>query len=101
MKIRKGDEVQIVSGNDKGKRGKVRSVFPELGRIVVEGVNVRRKHVRSRQQGKKGEVVQLPMPIHASRVQIFCAACSRGVRAGSKREGGSKIRVCKRCGAAV
>jgi large subunit ribosomal protein L24 len=101
MKIRKGDQVKIIAGNDKGKTGKVLSVMKDAGRIVVEGANIRKKHVRTRRQGKKGEIVHVPAAIMASRVMLICPNCSRSTRIRHGIEDGRKMRVCKKCGAEV
>ena len=71
MKIKKGDNVKVISGNDKGKQGKVLAVFPEAGRVVVEGVNIKNKHVRSKKQGQKGEFVHKTMPVAIARLMIL------------------------------
>ena len=98
MKIKKGDTVQIISGKDRGKSGKVLRAFPKPEKIIVEGIALRKKHQRPRKQGQKGEVVSLPSPIHASNAMIFCSHCGRGVRAGYQVSGdGKKIRICKKC----
>jgi len=68
MHIKKGDTVIILSGDDKGKSGKVLRAFPKLGKIVIEGINTVKKHERARKQGQKGQVVERPMPMHASKV---------------------------------
>lgn len=101
MKIRKGDHVKIVSGNDHGKEGKVLSVLPVLGKIVIEGVNMKKKHVRPREQGKKGELVVMPAPFPASRAMLICPTCSKPTRIGGKVVGQKKYRICKKCGAEV
>ncbi len=98
MKIRKGDQVKIISGNDKGKQGKVLVVFPEREKIVVEGLNIKKKHVRPKQQGKKGELVRIPAPFAASRVMIVCSKCGKAARVGHTLNSGRKVRVCKKCG---
>ena len=99
MKIKKGDNVQIISGKDKGKTGKVIKVFIEENRVLVEGVNMRKKHKRSKRQDKKGEIVNLPVPIHVSNTMIVCGKCGKPTRVGYKiNDSGQKIRVCKKCG---
>lgn len=70
MKIKKNDNVIVLAGKDKGTKGKVLKAFPKLNKVVVEGVNVAKKHVRPRTSGKKGEVVQKPMPIDVSNVAL-------------------------------
>ncbi len=98
MKIRKGDTVKIISGNDRGKIASVRAVFPDEGRIVVEGVNVKKKHVRAQKQGQKGELVSVPLPFAASRAMVVCSSCRMPTRVVSQSEGGKKQRVCRACG---
>ncbi len=102
MRIKKGDTVKIISGNDKGKTGKVLGVFPKEGRIVVEGVNIKKKHVRPKQQGKKGELVRIPAPFQVARAMLVCSKCSQPVRIVYKiNDSGQKARVCKKCGGEV
>ncbi|MBI2640768.1 MAG: 50S ribosomal protein L24 [Candidatus Sungbacteria bacterium] len=102
MKIRKGDQVKIISGNDKGKQGKVLAVFSSKGKIVVEGLNIRKKHVRPKQQGKKGELVKIPAPLPVSRAMLVCPKCGKPTRVGSKiNDPGRKARVCKKCGGEI
>ena len=101
MNMRKGDKVKIISGNDRGKTGIVRGVFPKEERIVVEGVFVKKKHVRPRASGQKGEVVRMPLPFSASRAMLVCPACGKPVRVRSRSEGGRKMRVCAKCGGQV
>ena len=99
MKIKKHDNIKIISGNDKGKLGKVLAVFPIENRIVVDGLNMKKKHVRARKQGQKGEMVRIPGAFPASRAMIVCPKCSKASRvkyiADERRK---KIRVCGACG---
>lgn len=101
MKIRKGDQVKIISGNEKGAQGNVMAVFPDEEKIIVEGVYVKKKHVRPRRQGEKGELVQMPAPFSWARAMVICASCSKSSRVGQKIVEGRKIRVCKKCGGAL
>ena len=101
MNIKKGDIVSIISGNDKGKQGRVLEVLVEEGRLLVEGLNMKKKHVRGKRQGQKGEVVKMPAPIPVSRAMIVCGSCGKATRLGLRTEGGAKIRVCRKCGKAV
>lgn len=98
MKLKKGDTVQIISGKDRGKSGKILKVFPKDERILVEGVALKKKHQRPKRAGQKGETVAMPSPIHISNAMIFCKNCNRGVRVGYQfLDGGSKVRICKKC----
>jgi large subunit ribosomal protein L24 len=102
MKIKKGDIVKIISGNDKSKQGKVLAVFPRAGRIVIEGVNMKKKHVRSKRQGQKGELVRMPSPFPASRAMLVCPKCSMPTRTRRRvNDSGIKIRECGKCGGEV
>lgn len=101
MKVKKGDNVKIISGNDRGKQGKVIYAFPRQGRIVVEGVNIRKKHVRPRRQDQKGELVALPAPLSSARVMIICTKCAKPTRVKSDIKDGKKTRACRACGAAT
>ncbi len=101
MKIRKNDNVMAISGKDRGKTGKVLKVFPTGDVVVVEGVNIRKKHSRSKKQGQKGQVIQVPMPLRASNVMLICPTCNKPRRAGYKVLGKNKTRVCKKCGSNI
>lgn len=98
MKIKKGDTVQIISGKDRGKTGKVFRVFPKSEKILIEGLALKKRHRRPKRAGQKGEVVLLSSPIHISNVMLFCANCNKGARAGFKfSDSDVKIRICKKC----
>lgn len=97
MKIKKGDQVKIVSGKDKGKSGKVIRVFPEEAKVLVEGLNLFKKHVKSRQQDKKGEVILIPKPVAVSKIMMICSSCSKPTRIGYSGTSENKTRICKKC----
>ena len=108
MRVIKGDTVEILAGNQAAAerpakvRGKVLRVIPREGKIVVEGVNRRFKHVRRSQKYPQGGRIQREMPIDLSNVMPVCPHCDKGVRVGFKvNEDGSKERVCRKCGAAL
>ena len=98
MNIKKGDIVIIRTGKDLGKKGKVLRVLPLAEKVVVEGMNVRKKHKRARKSNEKGQVIEMPFPIAVSNVAIFCSSCNKGVRLGSKEIKGKKTRMCVKCG---
>ena len=100
-RIKRGDTVVVLSGRDRGKRGQVRQVLPKKERLVVEGVNIIKKHQRARQAGQQSEIVEREAPIQASNVAIFNPASSRADRVGFKVEGGSKVRIFKSSGEAI
>lgn len=97
MKIKKGDTVLIILGKDRTKTGKVLSVFPEDNKILVEGINLQKKHVKPKRQGEKGQIVQLPARLNVSNVKLICSKCKKAVRTGYKIEGDKKYRICKKC----
>lgn len=99
MKIRKGDTVKIISGKDRGKTGKVNLVLINENKIVVEGINVRKKHNRPKKQGQKGQIVQIAMPIHSSNAMVICMKCNKATKVFKKNTGARKLRICKKCGA--
>ena len=101
MKIKKGDMVKIMAGKDKGKTGKVTKVIPFKEKIIVEGMNIKKKHIRPRKQGQKGHVAPISAPFHASNAMIVCSSCGKTARIGYKLERGRKIRVCKKCKGAI
>ena len=98
MKIKKGDTVQVLSGNDKGKTGEVLEVVPKTEKVVVKGVNVRKKHVKARKQGEESGILSIECGIHASKVNVVCPKCNKPARIGYEMETDEKVRVCKRCG---
>lgn len=98
MKIHKNDQVLIISGKDKGRKGKVIRALPEEGKVIVEGMNLRKKHMRPKKSGEKGQIVEMPGPISASDLKIICPKCGKAVRVGYKKEEERKYRVCKKCG---
>jgi len=98
MKIKKGDTVLIISGKDRGRKSKVQKVFPKEKRILVEGINLRKKHVRPRRMGEKGQVIEMPAPIDVSNVKLICPKCEKATKVGYKIVERKKYRICKKCG---
>jgi large subunit ribosomal protein L24 len=100
LRIKKGDTVQVITGKDKGKTGKVMQVFPAESTATVEGVNIVKKHKRARGKDDQGGIVELSSPMSLSNLAIYCEACKKGVRFGAKVNADkTKSRVCKKCGA--
>ena len=97
MKIKTNDKVKVNSGKYAGKTGKVIQVFPKDEKVVVEGVNIMKKGLRSGKQGEKGQVVELAAPMHVSKVSLVCPRCNLETRVGYKMEGTDKKRVCRKC----
>ena len=101
MSIKKGDTVIVLSGKDKGKKGKVLVAMPADNKVVVENVNVATCHTKPRRQGETGGIVKRETPIRACKVALFCNKCDKGVRVGFKVEDGKKTRICRKCGAEI
>ena len=101
MKIHKNDQVLIISGKDRGKKAKVLQAFPKEERILVEGANIRKKHIKPKKSGEKGQIVEMPGPIDSSNVKIICPKCKKTCRVSYKKEGKKKYRICKKCQAEI
>ncbi len=106
MEIRKDDTVVVLSGKDKGKKGKVLAAQPKAGKVIVAGVNVASKHRKPRNQQDEGGIIKMETPIYACKVQVVCPKCGKATRVGHKTietsDGKTKsVRVCKHkeCGA--
>ena len=101
LRIKRDDTVEVITGNDKGARGRVIRAFPKERRIVVESVNIRKKHQRPMQAGRsqvQAGIIQFEAPIDVSNVMLVCPQCGEPTRVGIRREDGQRVRVCKKCG---
>ena len=101
MRIKKGDTVQVLSGNDKGKTGEVLEVIPKTEKIIVKGVNIRKKHIKPRKQGEEGGIISVECAVNSSIVNVVCPKCGKATRIGYKVEDDKKVRVCKKCGTII
>ena len=101
MRVKKNDTVKVITGKDAGKTGKVLVALPNEGRIVVEGVNVQKKHKKARSAQDVSKIEEQNGAIQASNVMVVCPKCDKATRVAYKIEGDKKIRVCKKCGAAL
>ena len=98
IKLNVDDTVIVNSGVDKGKKGKILKVLRADNKVIVQGVNVRTKHVKARKQGQESGIMKIESPINVSKVNFYCEKCGKGVRLGVKvNEDGSKSRFCKSC----
>ncbi len=98
LNVKKNDRVMVIAGREKGKIGKVLRVIPEKDRLVVEKINMVKRHQRPNQAGQGG-IIEKEAPLHASNVMVMCDRCSKPVRVGRKiLEDGSHVRLCKKCG---
>lgn len=97
MKIKTNDKVKIIKGKNRGKEGKVIQVFIAANKVVVEGLNLMKKHLRTRKQGEKGQIIELAAPLNAANVMLVCPKCAKITRIGYKMDGTVKKRVCRHC----
>jgi large subunit ribosomal protein L24 len=97
-KLKTGDEVIVITGRDKGKKGNIQLIDRKKGKLQIPQINLVKKHRRATQENRTGEVVEIPSAISMSNVMIFCPKCSTGVRIKLSRENGKKQRHCHRCG---
>lgn len=102
MKIIKGDKIKVISGKDKGKIANVARVLSSVNKIAAEDINVLKKHMRTKKEGQKGQIVRIAMPFSASNVMLVCPKCGKATRVGRKISGsGKSVRVCKKCEAEI
>lgn len=99
MHVKTNDEVIVISGKDRGTKGKIVSADPKNGKVIVEGVAIKVKHQKSKAQGQPGGIIRKESPISASNVMLVCKKCGKPARASIRvLEDGKKIRICKKCG---
>ncbi len=101
MKIRKGDKIIVISGKDKGKTGEVARAFPSLSKVLIEGVNVVKRHKKSRRGGQKGQLIEKSMPIHVSNVSLVDPKKGVATRVSVSSDGKEKTRIAKKSGAVI
>src|SRR5947208_16874513 len=100
--VRKGDTVVVMAGKDRGKSGKVLSVFRVDRQVTVEKINIIKRHTKPSQQNRQGGILEREAPIHLSNIMMYCPACQKPTRVGAKHlPDGSRTRVCKRCGQGI
>lgn len=102
LKIRRGDTVMVIAGKDRGKKGKVQKVLPRERRVIIEDINMVRKHRKPTRQVMQGGIIEQPAPLDISNVMLVCRRCGEPTRIGSRRlEDGSRTRVCRKCGEVI
>ena len=99
MKLKKGDNVKVLSGNDKGKTGEILEIQPKNDKVIVKGVNVRKKSVKARKQGDESGIISVECAIPSAKVNVVCPKCGKATKVGYVEEKGEKVRVCKKCNA--
>lgn len=97
MKIKKNDLVLVIKGKDRKRTGKVIKALPKENKIIIEGLNLVKKHIRPRRQGEKGKIVEIPKPIYVSNVKLICPKCGDATRVGYNIVDKKKKRFCKKC----
>jgi len=97
MKLKKGDQVLIIKGKDRGKVGKITKALPKENRVIIEGLNLVKKNIKPRREGEKGKIIEIPRPVSISNVKLICSNCLKPTRIGYKFEGQKKYRYCKKC----
>ena len=97
MKLKKGDSVLIIAGKDKGRTAKILRALPKELKVLVDGINLKKKHVRPKKEGEKGQVVAIPAPMDVSNVKLVCPKCGKATRVGYATEKDVKNRICKKC----
>ena len=97
IKLQKGDTVIVNSGAEKGKKGEILKVLRADNKVIVQGVNLRTRHVKARKQGQESGILKVESPVHVSKVNYYCPKCEKGVKLGVKVVDGKKIRVCRKC----
>lgn len=101
MKLVKNDEIKVVAGKDKGKTGKIEKVFTKEYKVLVAGVNQYKRHMKAREQGQQSEIITITKPLPVANVQLICPKCKKITRVGYKLEGDKKVRICRKCKAAI
>jgi large subunit ribosomal protein L24 len=105
MHVKQGDTVVVISGvkdKDKNKKGKILKAFPKTERVIVEGVNIRKKHLKPTREMQQAGIIDQEGSIHVSNVLLYCEKCKKGVRAGTKElADGTKVRYCRKCGETI
>ena len=101
LHVKKGDTVQILSGKDKGKQGKIISAMPDKAKVVVEGINKVKRHSKPSMKVPQGGIISKEMPLHVCKVQLICPACNKPTRIAHKDVNGKNARVCKKCGEVI
>lgn len=97
MKLKKGDQILIIKGKDRGKKAKILRGFPKDHKILADGINIKKVHKRPKKEGEKGQVVEIPFSFPSSKVKLICPKCGKPVTIGYQIVDGKKKRICKKC----
>jgi len=97
MRLKKGDEIIIIAGKDKERKGKIEKVFPKERKVLIPGINLVKKHLKPRREGEKGGIVEIAKPLDISKVALVCPKCGKPTRVGYLITKDTKERICKKC----
>lgn len=97
MKLKKGDEIIVTAGKDRGKKGKIEKVFPRQNKVLVAGINIYKRHLKPRGQGKPGGIIDITKPLPLGNVALICPKCGQKTRVGYEIRTKVKVRICKKC----
>lgn len=97
MKLKKGDKVKIIRGKDNGREGTIDRTYPKSEKVLIQGINMYKKHIKKSEQAPQGGLVDLPRPLQSSKVMVICKNCGKPTRIGYKVDKDRKVRVCKKC----
>lgn len=101
MKLKKGDNIVVTAGKDKGRKGKIQKVFPGVQKVLITGINLYKRHTKQRSEKQKGGIVEISRPLPVANVAFICPKCGKPTRIGYKVDKSGKIRFCKKCGALI
>lgn len=102
MKLKKGDQIIVIRGKDKGRKGKIEKILSKTGKVLIPGINVYKKHARKQSEKKPGGIIEIVKPLSASNVALFCSKCNRPTRIGYQIDkAGNKNRICRKCQALI
>ena len=101
MKVKKGDQVIITSGKDKGKKGKIEEIFPQMSKVLIPGINTYKRHMKARSQTEKAAIIDIVKPISVANIALICPKCSLPTRIGYEIIDNEKKRICRKCKAEI
>jgi len=97
MKFKKGDQIIVTRGKDRGRKGKIEKILPKVGKVIIPGVNIYKRHLKPQGQNKPGGIIDKVMPLAITNVALFCSKCNSKTRIGFQLSKGGKVRICKKC----
>lgn len=101
MKFKKGDQIIVTAGKDKGRKGKIEKIFPKQGKVLIPGINIFKKHLRPRGEGQPGGIIDVVKPLSVSNVALLCPKCGKQTKIGWRLDKTGKVRICRQCQATI